>query len=117
MLDHPRHVVVRRGEGDLAAGRPNHDKAQGIYGIPILVEALDRMSAKTGRDGGVARQEFAAIVRIIGNKGIDELQCRYFLLALGLLEPPQAEMVDAKSDGNREECAKAQVSDKPGAGL
>src|SRR6202040_1690459 len=58
MLDCQCHIIVGRRGGDLATGCPNHDKAQRIYGISVLVEALDRVCTKACRYRSLARQEF-----------------------------------------------------------
>jgi hypothetical protein len=114
-LDGSGHLGVRWRRQDLASGATDRGQAKlGIVAV-LLVEGLDGMGSERRRNR-CACSELRSDGRIVGDKGVHQLQRDDLFAALVLLEPVQAEIVESVADRHRQHGAQAKMQQKAATG-
>src|SRR5258708_6411550 len=106
-----------RVSGSGLASRADHCQMKAACGVARLVEALDRMRPERRRYRGVARHELGAVVRIVGDEGVDELRRSDLLLAFAAGEPVEAQVIAATPQRAGDDRREAQEFDEARAGF
>ena len=114
-LERERHLDIRRRRQDLASRAADRGQVEIGTVAVLLVERLDGMGAERSRDRR-AFSELRSDDRIVGDKGVYQLERDDLFAALVLLEPVEAEIIEAATNGHGKDGTEAQMQHEAATG-
>ena len=114
-LDGQSHLEVRWRRQDFASRAADRGQVKiGTIAV-LLVESFDGMGPERRRNRRVM-SKLRSDGRIVADKGVHQLECDDLLAALVLLEPVEAEIIEATADRHRKHGAEAQMQHEAATG-